>query len=155
MIEKILSPFILIFCGYVLFDSLRSKKVFVSYKYIEDSRYKNLLIAWSKNHKFEIDFDDVSSDISIDSFDANVIKEGIFPHIEKADFFLCLIGELTHKSEMVNWEIQQALKLKKRIVAVKLSKSFITPKSLLNCNAQFAMSFKEKEVVGAMKKAGF
>lgn len=134
-----------------IYDSLRSKRVFVSYKYDEDSKYKNLLIAWSKNHKFEVEFDDVSSDISIDSRVESEIKAGILPHIEDADIFLCIVGEKTYRSKMVPWEIERAVTMGKKIVAVKISKDNKTPDALKSVGAAWAMSFTEKEILKAFK----
>ena len=135
-----------------VYDSLRSKKVFVSYKYEGDAKYKNLLVAWSKNHNFDVEFDDVSSDISIDSCVESEIKSGILPHIKDADVFLCIVGEKTHKSKMVRWEIEQAIILDKKIVAVKTSMSNESPSLLKNIGAVWAMSFTEKEIVKALNK---
>lgn len=137
----------------VFYESVRSKKVFVSYKYSGDAKYKNLLVAWSKNHKFSVEFDDVSSDISIDSRVESVIKEGILPQIEKADIFLCIIGSKTHKSKMVNWEIQKAIELGKKIVAVKTSKENISPRIIKSSGAIWSMTFKEKDIIKALSEA--
>lgn len=141
------------FGAVAVYESLRSKKVFVSYKYDGDAKYKNLLVAWSKNQKFKVEFDDVSSDISIDSRVESVIKAGILPHIENADIFLCIIGEQTHKSKMVPWEIKKAVSLGKKIVAVKTSKINESPLALRSVGAIWAMSFTEKEIMKALDKA--
>jgi hypothetical protein len=138
---------------FAVYDSLRSKKVFVSYKYDGDAKYKNLLIAWSKHHRFNIEFDDVSSDISINSRVETEIKAGILPHIKDADIFLCIVGEKTYKSKMVPWEIERAVTLRKKIVAVKTSMTNKTPKGLKSVGAIWAMSFTEKEIVKALNKA--
>lgn len=139
--------------GILVYDSLRSKRIFVSYKYTGDSKYKNLLVAWSKNHKFSVSFDDVSSDISIDSWDHEVIKSGIAPQIYKADIFLCIIGKNTHKSSFVEWEILKAIEMKKKIVAVKTNKNNISPEVIKNIGAVWALRFKEKEIIKALKEA--
>jgi hypothetical protein len=43
------------------------KKIFVSYYYDADKRYKNMLRAWSENDKFNIEFEDVSADVAVKS----------------------------------------------------------------------------------------
>jgi hypothetical protein len=139
--------------GFLLYESIRSKKIFVSYKFIGDAKYKNLLKAWSKNHKFSVTFDDVSTDISINSHDEEVIKNSILPHIESADIFLCIIGSKTHESKMVEWEIQKAVQLKKKIVAVKVRKNNTTPPALKNVGASWAMRFSEKQIMKALQEA--
>lgn len=139
--------------AFAFYHSIRSKRVFVSYKYHGDAKYKNLLIAWSKHHRFNVEFDDVSSDISIDSRVESEIKAGILPHIKNADIFLCIVGEKTYKSKMVPWEIERAVSLGKKIVAVKTSMTNKTPKGLKSVGAVWAMSFTEKEIVKALSKA--
>lgn len=143
----------LILGGYALYESVRTKRIFVSYKYSGDAKYKNLLVAWSKNYKFSVEFDDVSSDISINSRDEEVIKKGITPHIERADIFLCLIGEKTHKSSMVEWEITKALEFRKKIVAVKTKRTNISPSVIKEVGATWALNFREKDILKALNEA--
>ncbi len=152
-LERLIAYGIAALGAFVVYDSLRSKKVFVSYKYDGDAKYKNLLVAWSKHHRFDVEFDDVSSDISIDSRVESEIKAGILTHIKDADIFLCIVGEKTHKSKMVPWEIESAVTLGKKIIAVKTSISNKPPKGLKSVGAIWARSFTEKEIVKALKKA--
>ena len=114
-----------------------SKKIFISYDYDNDKHYKNMLRAWNANKQFEFSFYDNSVDISVDSKDKGVIRRVVSSKINKADCFLCLVGEHTHKSSWVKWEIQKAVKLEKEIVAVKISKSNISPDEILNVNAKW------------------
>lgn len=121
-----------------------AKKIFVSYKAdTEGNRYKNLLVAWSENDNgyFNIKFDDTSVGVSINSTDANYIKAVIKGKITDSPIFLCLIGENTHKSDWVNWEIEHAALLNKKIVAVKISNSYESPRSILGKGASWAKSF--------------
>lgn len=39
--------------------------VFISYDYDNDRHYKNLLVAWSKNTSFNLEFYDSSVDVSV------------------------------------------------------------------------------------------
>lgn len=133
-------------------DKLTSKSIFVSYRYRTDAKYKNLLKAWSKNHKFDIEFDDFSNDLSVDSDDSEVIKREIYKKIDASDVFLCLVGAETYKSRMVKWEINTASSLNKPIVAVKIDKSYTTPEELNNIGASWAMSFTEDAIVEALSK---
>ena len=52
--------------------------------------------------------------------DKDYIKSLLRPLINQAGIFICLIGQNTHDSEWVNWEIEQALKQGKRIIGVYL-----------------------------------
>lgn len=120
---------------------MAKKKVFISYDYDNDRKYKNMLLAWDANSEFDFGFSDQSADVSIDSTDAAAIKRAISAKINDATYFLCLVGETTHKSSWVAWEIEKAVELKKKIVAVKISSTNTTPSGLYNIGATWAMSF--------------
>jgi hypothetical protein len=122
-----------------LFKSKR--KIFVSYYYEADSRYKNILKAWSKNEKFEIEFEDVSADVGIRSETDAALKRALSRKIKNADVLLVLVGEKTHKRQWVGWEVEKALELGKRIVAVKIKSNYESPKELLGAGVRWAKSF--------------
>lgn len=129
-----------------------SKKVFISYRADEEgSRYKNLLIAWTKNDNgyFDLDYNDTSIGTSINSTNASYIKSVIINKIKSCNTFLCLIGEHTHKSDWVQWEIDKANELNKKIVAVKIKSDYQSPSNIYNIGASWAMSFTYE----AIKKA--
>lgn len=128
------------------------RKIFISYDYSNDREYKNLLVAWDKNKRFDFDFNDTSTDISIDSNDHSVIKRVISSKIKQSDIFLCLIGKYTNKSQWVKWEIEKALELKKKIVAVKIEKGFESPNEIKDNNAEWAMSFNFDSIKEAIEK---
>lgn len=117
------------------------KKVFVSYDYDNDKHYKNLLLAWDGNRLFNFSMRDHSADVSINSTNAATIKSVISRYINEATYFLVIVGENTHKSAWVKWEIEKAVELKKRIVAVKTNRENISPNELLGIGATWAMSF--------------
>lgn len=129
-----------------------AKKLFVSYRADEEgTKYKNLLVAWSKNDNgyFDIKFDDSSVGVSINSNNATYIKTVIKDTISDSSIFLLLIGKDTHNSNWVTWEIKQAVKLKKKIVAVKIDKEYTSPDAIFGTGAIWAMSF----TYDAIKKA--
>ena len=117
------------------------QKIFISYDYDHDKEYKNLLLAWDKNKIFDFSFNDKSADVSINSHDYGVIKRAISAKINDSDIFLCLIGEYTQKSKWVKWEIEKAIELGKKIVAVKIKKEYESPDEIRNTKAKWAMSF--------------
>lgn len=130
-----------------------AKKVFVSYhSAVEDTRYKNLLVAWSANDNghFEIKFDDTSVGVSINSDNATYIKSVIKKKITESSVFLCLIGENTHNSDWVKWEIDKAVELKKKIVAVKISNSYTSPTNILGVGASWAKNFTYDSIKTAL-----
>ena len=80
---------------------------------------KNLLVAWDKNDDFAFTFYYASVDVSVNSTDAAAIKRVISARISSATRFLCIVGEDTHKSGWVKWEIEKAVELKRKLIAVK------------------------------------
>jgi len=120
---------------------MAKRKIFISYDYDNDKHYKNLLVAWDANNEFDFSFYDQSVDVSVDSNDESAIRRIISAKISNSTYFLCIVGEKTHKSEWVGWEINKAIELKKKIVAVKTSKSNTTPSGLYGVGAKWALSF--------------
>jgi hypothetical protein len=125
------------------------KKVFISYNYDNDKHYKNLLLAWDANRLFDFSIRDHSADVSINSTNAAAIKSVLSRYINEATYFLIIVGAKTHKSAWVEWEIEKAVELKKRIVAVKTDRENISPDALFGIGASWAMSF----TYNAIKKA--
>jgi MTH538 TIR-like domain (DUF1863) len=128
---------------------MAKKNIFISYDYDNDRHYKNLLVAWDANKECEFEFTDHSADVSIDSNDATAIKRAISAKINNATTFLCLVGKDTYRSTWVAWEIAKAVELKKKIIAVKIESTNISPDGLLNVGAKWAMSY----TFDAIKKA--
>ena len=56
----------------------------------------------------------------------------------------------THKNLLVAWEIEQAKELKKRIIAVKISKNYNTPINLYGIEAKWALDFSKTSILKAM-----
>lgn len=127
-------------------------KMFVSYRADDEGTlYKNLLVAWSENSRFpELIFGDTSVGVSINSEDADYIKQVIKKRIKKSDVVLCLVGKNTASSDWVNWEIKKAHELDKKIVAVKISSSYDSPIELLGIGAKWAMSFTKDSILDAL-----
>ncbi len=123
--------------------------IFISFDYDNDRHYKNLLVAWDKNDKFNFKFYDSSVTVAVNSEDASYIRSVIKKKIEAADYLLCIVGEETSKSDWVSWEINTAKSLGKKLIGVKTSSTNTTPSPLLNAGAKWAMSF----TFDAIKKA--
>lgn len=129
-------------------------KLFVSYRAdTEGTTYKNLLVAWSKNdsYHFDIKFEDTSIGVSINSTNAYYIKSKIKAKISESPVFLCLIGKNTHSSEWVNWEIEKAVELNKKIVAVKINNNYTSPASIFGVGAKWANSFTYTSIKKAIE----
>jgi hypothetical protein len=120
---------------------MAKKKVFISYDYDEDKHYKNLLVAWDKNDMFDFTFEDHSTDVSVNSDDAAAIRRAISRKINSSPRFLCIVGEDTRKSDWVKWEIDKAVELGKKIIAVKTNSANTSPSEILGVGASWAKSF--------------
>lgn len=131
---------------------MAKKRVFISYQYENDRHYKNLLLAWDRNKQFDFYISDYSADVSINSKDAGPIKSVLSRYINEATIFLVIIGEKTHKSAWVKWEIEKAVDLKKKIVAVKIDRENKSPDELLGIGAEWAMSFTMDAITSAISR---
>lgn len=131
---------------------MAKKKVFISYDYDNDKRYKNLLLAWDANKEFEFSLYDQSVDVSVDSTDAAAIRRVISARINNSTYFLCIVGEYTHKSGWVAWEINKAVELKKKIVAVKTAKDNEAPSEILGVGTEWALSFTFDSIKNAIDR---
>ena len=132
---------------------MAKKRVFISYDYTHDRHYKNLLLAWDKNSEFDFSFYDTSVDVSVDSTDAAAIMRVISARINNSTYFLCIVGKHTHKSKWVAWEINKAVELKKKIVAVKTAKDNESQSEILGIGAKWALSFTFESIKNAIEAA--
>ena len=128
---------------------MAKKTIFISYDYDNDKHLKNLLVAWDKNGEFDLTFNDASVDVSVNSTDAAAIKRVISRHISGATRFLCIVGKHTHKSGWVEWEIEKAVELKRKLIAVKTDAENTSPDAIRGVGTSWAMSF----TFNAIKKA--
>ena len=134
------------------------KKIFISFDYTNDHRYKDLLLAWNANKDFDISFNDFTSQ-EIQSNDISRIKASLTRKINEADYTLVIIGKeccKTHKDHDLigcnNWqefEIKQSIEAGNKLIAVKLSLYYTSPSCLFSRNVRWAMSF----TYDAIKKA--
>ncbi len=129
------------------------KKVFISYDYDNDKHYKNLLLAWDANRLFDFSIHDHSADVSINSINASAIKSVLSRYINEATYFLVIVGSKSHKSSWVKWEIEKAVELKKRIIAVKTDRENTSPDALYGIGASWAMSFTYDAIIKAIDNA--
>lgn len=130
-------------------------KVFVSYDHSEDAHYKYLLQAWDANPDFEFEFDSRGPSVAIDSNDSGVVKLALTRMLKSATHLLVIVGEKTHKSSWMSWEIARAKQedIKLRLAAVKIAKTNITPSGLLNAGTAWATSFERDRIIEALRVA--
>ena len=132
---------------------MAKKRIFISYDYDNDAQYKNMLLAWDKNEEFDVEFYDGSLKDSIDSTNAVYIKSRIKPLIERASHLLCIVGAACGTNRWIAWEIETAAALKKKLIGVKIEKSYTSPPALLNNGAKWALSFNFDAIKKAVDEA--
>lgn len=128
----------------------KPKKVFISYHSKGDSNYKNLIMAWAKNNNFKLNIEDLSTDIKINSKNSSYLRQRMKEQIRKSDYVIVFIGENTHKRKWVLWEIEQAKKLDKTIIAVKEKRTHKSPKSLFRSGVTWVYGFSEEGIRNAL-----
>jgi len=112
-----------------------------------------LLVAWDKNDLFDFSFYDASVDVSVNSEDASYIKTVIKGRIKASSHLLCIVGKETHKSAWVTWEIETAIDLGKKLVAVKTDAGNTSPSAILGVGATWAKSFTFDSIKTAIEDA--
>jgi hypothetical protein len=130
------------------------KKVFVSYDHSEDADYKYLLQAWDANTDFDFEFDQRSPNKPIDSTDASVIQAALTKKMKESDYILVIIGEKSHQSKWMKWEIERAKQadVNLKFAAIKIKSANINPSGLPN-NTAIANGFELDKIVSALDNA--
>lgn len=129
----------------------RPPRIFISYYYKDDKSLKRLLKAWNKNKRFDLEFEDTSADISLDTSSDDELKQQLTKCIKKSDVVLVLVGAKTHSRKWVKYEIQEAVRLSVPIVAVKKIKGYSSPNELKSVDAKWVYGFKARKVTDAIK----
>lgn len=140
---------------------MAKKKVYVSFDYEKDKHRKHLLKAWDANPKIPFGFSDKSAN-EIKSNDISRVKAGLTKKIKQCTTVLVLIGKEANKrhpdskligdKNWINWEINQAKKHNKDLVAVKIEKKNKSPDAIKNSKASWAMKYNPDSITKAMSK---
>jgi len=138
------------------------KKVFVSFDYENDKRYKHLLEAWNNNPQFDFVFDDNSS-AEINTYNVGRIKAALTTKIQGSTHVLVLVGDEANKLHInrdligfrnwINFETHQGVLYGKKIVGVKLNSNNESPEQLLGNVDAWAMSFTQEGIINALNNA--
>lgn len=134
-------------------------KIFVSFDYENDRKYKYLLDAFSSNPNLDFSFDDRSSS-EINSYNIPTIKSALSRKINEADYTLVIVGQEANKrhrdSSLIgyknwqNFEIAKSKELHKKLIAIKIDKSFEAPEELYGSGAAWAYSFTIQGILNAL-----
>jgi hypothetical protein len=112
-----------------------------------------LLLAWDRHKEFDFELYDHSLKDEINSTNAAYVKATIKPLIEKASHLLCIVGKEAGRSTWINWEIQTAVNARKKLIGVKLDKSYTSPPALINNGATWAMAYTFDSIKKAVDSA--
>lgn len=86
---------------------MSKKRVFISFR-AEDKGKVNGLRLLNSNENFDIEFYDESVRIEIKSKDKAYIRRVIREKINRTSVTVCMVSEDTHKSEWVDWELEES-----------------------------------------------
>lgn len=138
--------------------------VFVSFDYENDKRYKYLLEAWHSNPSFRFVFEDGTPQ-EINSENVGRVKAALARKIEAATHTLVIIGRhandphpdrrLIGFKNWINFEVAKSVQLGKRIAAIKLDRSFVSPEELAHAEKSWAYSFTEGNIIRALDEAPY
>lgn len=135
------------------------KTVCVSFDYSEDAKYRNLLKAWNENPNFDFNISDKTPD-EINTEDYSRVKAVLTTRIKEANYLMVVVGkksdtkhprstEIGEKNWQI-WEIKKAKELGRKLVAVKIDNTYISPDELKNSGAAWAMSFSKDSIINAL-----
>ena len=93
------------------------RNVFISFA-AEDIDEVNLLRAQAKNENSDIEFNDHSVRAPFNSERADYIRQKITERIERTSMTVVYLSQSTAQSKWVRWEVEQSLRLGKRVIAV-------------------------------------
>jgi hypothetical protein len=132
---------------------MAGKETFVSYDHSEDADYKRLLQAWDANTSFDFEFDSRGPNVPIDSTEASVIQGALTTKMKSAKYLLVIVGEKTHTSKWVKWEINRAKQndVKLKLAAVKIKSTNQLPEGL--AGASISSNFTLDGIVTALNNA--
>ena len=138
---------------------MAKKKVFVSFDYDHDKRYKYLLEAWAANPDFDFVFND-KTPTEIDSNSIGRIKAALTLKIKAATHTLFIVGEHAnqlHKDRKligfknwINFEAHQSIQCSNKLAVVKLHKTYTVPGELAESGYSWTSGFSEKNVIAAL-----
>ncbi len=141
---------------------MAKKKVFVSFDWDNDKRYKFILEAWNANSDFEFSFRDCSSD-EINSWNISTVKAALTRKINTATHTLVIVGKEANKEHTdsdkigyknwLNFEIAKSKDNGNKLVAVKLSSENESPEKLLDSGVSLVIGFSEDKIIKALNDA--
>ena len=110
--------------------------------------------AWDANTSFDFEFDQRSPNVPIDSTDASVIQGSLTKKMKESDYILVIIGEKSHTSKWMKWEIERAKQpnTNLKFAAVKIKPGNMNP-SVLPGNTAIASGFTLEGIEKVLNQA--
>jgi hypothetical protein len=93
------------------------RNVFISFTN-EDKPMVELLRGQAQKEDSTVDFNDWSLRAPFDSERAETIREGIRERIRQSSVTLVYVSDHTAESKWVNWEVEESVRLEKKVVGV-------------------------------------
>lgn len=139
-----------------------NKRVFISFDYEDDAKYRNLLVAWSENEDINFKFDD-RTPMEIQTDSVSKVKEVLTKKIKESDICLVIIGDNANKKHKdsleigfknwINYEISKAKEFSLKLIGVKINLLNNLPEELHNAGAKIIYSFNREEIIKAIKNS--
>jgi hypothetical protein len=140
----------------------KKMKIFISFNYTDDNRYRNLLNALAKNTNSPVEFEDYTPS-EINSYDVGRIKAALSRRINDSEYTLVVIGENANQRhpDYIKigtrnwqwWEIEKAAEAGHKFIAVKIKNSNPTPDPLLGKRATWARTYNVEAIAKAIDDA--
>ncbi|HLE62038.1 MAG TPA: TIR domain-containing protein [Pyrinomonadaceae bacterium] len=129
---------------------MAKNKVFIGYDYDNDKAAKDRLLEWDANKEFDFSSYNQSFGVAVDSPGAAAIKQDLAARIGAASYFLYIVGKESYRSGWVAWEVQKAVELKKKLVAVKTDSIYNSPSVLQRVGVRWSTMFNFDSIKKAM-----
>lgn len=125
------------------------RNVFISFHSENDESQVDLLRHQATDERFDLDFSDHSVKEPFDEKWKSQCEE----KMKKTSTVIVMIGEKTHEREAVQWEINKAYELGKKVIGVRIYKDekHIIPKQMLQENAR-VVSWNMKDIQNALDR---
>jgi hypothetical protein len=94
-----------------------SRNVFISFTN-EDKPMVELLRGQAQKEDTTVDFNDWSLRAPFDSERADYVRKGIRERIKQASLTLVYVSDHAARSKWVNWEVEESVKLGKKVVGI-------------------------------------
>ena len=141
---------------------MAKKKIFVSFDYENDKRYKYLLEAWDANDEFDFVFDD-KTPTEINSENIGRIKAGLVTKIREATHTLVIVGKEANKQHedhaligyknWVNFEVAKSIEAGNKLAVVRLESGNTLPEEIYGGEYSIVTGYSEDNIITVLNRA--